>query len=176
MGKVQNDFKKVIQDMKIFFKDLFRVENNEWDPRLTDVKIQLLSEDAIIPKLATQGSVGFDFHSIEDVIIEPMESKLISTGIAIELPDMTELQIRSRSGLSVKHTVFVLNSPGTIDTDYRGEIKICLFNLGKEPFAIKKGDRIAQGVLNSVVLPKFVKVDTLSMTSRADNGFGSTGV
>lgn len=176
MEKLKYKLKSFLECLKLLFIDLFKVEKNDFDTRLTDIKIQSLSEEVVIPTLATNGSVGFDFYSLDTLIIEPMSSTLIHTGLAFELPANIELQIRSRSGLSVKYNVFVLNAPGTIDSDYRGEVMICLYNLGKEPFSIKKGDRVAQGVLNTVVLPRFVKVNTLSHTERGSNGFGSTGV
>ena len=95
-----------------------------------------LREDAIIPRYQTKGSVGLDLHSIEEAVILPGSSALIGTGLRINLPEGIEGQVRSRSGLAAKNSVFVLNSPGTIDSDYRGEIKIILFNLGKEAFYV----------------------------------------
>jgi dUTP pyrophosphatase len=131
-----------------------------------------LHEDAIIPRYQTKGSVGLDLHSVEAATILPGERALIGTGLRIHLQEGFEGQVRSRSGLAAKNGVFVLNSPGTIDSDYRGEIKIILFNSGNEPFNIKKEDRIAQLVIARVwVDPELVLDNT-----REDNGFGSTGL
>jgi dUTP pyrophosphatase len=131
-----------------------------------------LREDAIIPRYQTKGSVGLDLHSIEEAVILPGSSALIGTGLRINLPEGIEGQVRSRSGLAAKNSVFVLNSPGTIDSDYRGEIKIILFNLGKEAFYVKKEDRIAQLVL----APVHIEQELLLDNTREDNGFGSTGL
>jgi len=131
-----------------------------------------LREDAIIPRYQTKGSVGLDLHSIEEAVILPGSSALIGTGLRINLPEGIEGQVRSRSGLAAKNSVFVLNSPGTIDSDYRGEIKIILFNLGKEAFYVKTGDRIAQLVL----APVHIEQELLLDNTREDNGFGSTGL
>jgi dUTP pyrophosphatase len=134
--------------------------------------IERLREDAIIPRYQTKGSVGLDLHSIEEAVILPGSSALIGTGLRINLPEGFEGQVRSRSGLAAKNSVFVLNSPGTIDSDYRGEIKIILFNLGKEAFYVKTGDRIAQLVL----APVHIEQELLLDNTREDNGFGSTGL
>lgn len=134
--------------------------------------IERLREDAIIPRYQTKGSVGLDLHSIEEAVILPGSSALIGTGLRINLPEGVEGQVRSRSGLAAKNSVFVLNSPGTIDSDYRGEIKIILFNLGKEAFYVKTGDRIAQLVLAPVAIVQELLLDN----TREDNGFGSTGL
>jgi len=134
--------------------------------------IERLREDAIIPRYQTKGSVGLDLHSIEATVILPGDSALIGTGLRINLPEGLEGQVRSRSGLAAKNSVFVLNSPGTIDSDYRGEIKIILFNAGKEAFYVKTGDRIAQLVLALVHIEQELLLDN----TREDNGFGSTGL
>jgi dUTP pyrophosphatase len=131
-----------------------------------------LHEDAIIPRYQTRGSVGLDLHSIEAATILPGERAMIGTGLRINLQEGFEGQVRSRSGLAAKNGVFVLNSPGTIDSDYRGEIKIILFNSGKEPFNVKKEDRIAQLVIARVWVDPELALDN----TREDNGFGSTGL
>lgn len=138
------------------------------------IKIKLISEDAKIPEYQTSGAAGFDLHSSEDITILAGQTVAVNTGIALELPEGYELQIRSRSGLSLKHNVFVLNSPGTIDSDYRGEIKVILANAGSN-FTIKKGDRIAQGVISEYTKVNFNQVNTLTASVRAEKGFGSTG-
>lgn len=133
--------------------------------------------DAVIPKYATEGSAGFDLVSIDDEIIMPGERILISTGLKAEIPTGKEIQIRPRSGLAVKFGVTVLNTPGTIDADYKGVIKIILINHGTEPYGIIKGDRIAQGVFASAEQADIVegKHEDLSSSLRGDGGFGSTG-
>jgi len=139
------------------------------------LKIKKLHKDALIPAYQTQEAAGFDLHSIEDVIIKTGERRLISTGLAFEMEKGYEVQIRPRSGLAYKYGITVLNSPGTIDSDYRGEIKVLLINLGEEEFEIKKGDRIAQAVVAPVIQAEIVEVDELSNTIRGVKGFGSTG-
>jgi len=139
------------------------------------LKIKRLNKNAIIPQYQSELAAGFDLHSIEDCILKKGERKLIKTGLAFEIEDGYEVQIRPRSGLAYKHGITVLNSPGTIDADYRGEIMVLLINLGDEDFEIKKNERIAQAVVAPVVQAKFTEVDELSDTKRGKGGFGSTG-
>jgi dUTP pyrophosphatase len=139
------------------------------------LKIKKLNPEAIIPSYQTKEAAGFDLHSIEDVILNPNERKLIATGLAFEIEYGYEVQIRPRSGLAFKHGITVLNSPGTIDSDYRGEIKVLLINHSNEKFEIKKGDRIAQAVVAPVIQAEIVEVEELSETKRGKGGFGSTG-
>jgi len=131
-----------------------------------------------LPQRATQGSAGFDLMASndEEIVIAPGERALIPTGIAIELPQGLEAQIRPRSGLAWKYGITLLNTPGTIDSDYRGEIKIIMINLGKEPFRLKKGDRIAQMVISRFVECKLEEVKQLTETERSSGGFGHTGI
>ncbi len=131
-----------------------------------------LNEDAIIPQYQTIGSAGLDLHSIEAAVIEPGMRKLVSTGLTINLPKDTEGQIRPRSGLAAKHGITVLNSPGTIDEDYKGEIKVILYNTSDSTFSIEKGDRIAQLVVAPVYKLQGYALDN----TREDKGFGSTGL
>ena len=130
-----------------------------------------------LPKYQTEGSVGMDLSAFieNDILIKPNERELIPTGIAVSLPQNIEGQVRPRSGLSLKYGITVLNSPGTIDSDYRGEIKVILINHGNEDFLIKNNDRIAQLVFNEVVKVSFKEVNNLDHTSRDQKGFGSTG-
>ena len=130
-----------------------------------------------LPKYQTEGSVGMDLSAFieNDILIKPNERELIPTGIALSLPQNIEGQVRPRSGLSLKYGITVLNSPGTIDSDYRGEIKVILINHGNEDFLIKNNDRIAQLVFNEVVKVSFKDVNNLDQTSRDQKGFGSTG-
>jgi dUTP pyrophosphatase len=144
------------------------------------VKIKILDEalGAVLPEYATEQSAGVDLRAAttEDIILGSGEVKLISTGIAIALPKGVEAQIRPRSGLAAKYGVTVLNSPGTIDSDYRGEIKIILINHGKEAFTISNSMRIAQMVLARHETADFELAESLDDTSRGAGGFGSTGV
>lgn len=140
------------------------------------IKVKKLHPLAIIPQYQTQGSAGFDFCSIQDITIKPQESALIKTGLAFEIENGYELQIRPRSGLALKNKITVLNSPGTIDSDYRGEIGIILINHSKEDFNIQCGDRIAQGIIAQVSFATFEEVTELSSTQRGEGGFGSSGI
>ncbi|MDK2409004.1 dUTP diphosphatase [Aphanizomenon sp. PH219] len=141
-----------------------------------ELKILKLDEAAIIPKYEHPEDSGLDLFSIEEVEILPSESKLIHTGIAIGLPPGTEAQIRPRSGLALKHQITLLNTPGTIDEGYRGEIGIILINHGKMIFKVMKGMKIAQMVIAPVIHAEIKIVNTLNNTSRGVNGFGSTGL
>jgi len=129
---------------------------------------------------ATADSAGIDLRANEKVSIPPVGTgkhwKVIATGVTVELPQGVEAQVRSRSGLAAKYGVIILNSPGTIDSDYKGEIKVILANLGDESFDINKGDRIAQLVLNDIILPSTVKGVKVNIKKRNDKGFGSSGI
>jgi len=140
-----------------------------------DVKAKPMFEKAIIPTYESKGASGFDFYSIKDYKIKPGKTELVRTGISVEIPEGYEIVIRPRSGLSLKTKLRVANSPGTIDSDYRGEIKIILENTGEETAEIKTGDRIAQGVLQEVLRSNFIKVRKLDQTDRGEGGFGHTG-
>ena len=140
-----------------------------------NVKIKKLNENAVIPKYQTEGAAGFDLHATETKLIMPGETQLIGTGLSVELPLLTELQIRPRSGLSLKTKLRISNSPGTIDEDFRGEIKIIVDNIGHSPYTVTVGDRIAQGVISPVRQAIFEEVEELSDTTRGQSGFGSSG-
>lgn len=165
------------------------------------IKIKKLHSSAVIPKTFTKGSAGFDLHASMDIIIRPEERMLIPTGLAFEIPEGYEMQIRPRSGLSARTKLRIANSPGTIDSDYRGEVCIIIENVGFDDgnadhyieyldgshrrhtelfpvgtYKIREGDRIAQGVIQSVIRPVFNIVDNLGTTERGERGFGSTGV
>ena len=131
-----------------------------------------------LPKYKTEGSAGMDLTACidENIILKPLERKLIKTGIAIALPKNYEAQVRPRSGLALKNGISVLNTPGTIDADYRGEIGVILINLSNEDFVVEKGMRIAQLVISPVVQAELVEVEELDETLRGQGGFGSTGV
>lgn len=131
--------------------------------------------DLPLPEYATPGSAGLDLRSAEDAVLEPGDFRAISTGLFLEIPPGFEGQIRPRSGLALKHGVTVLNAPGTVDSDYRGEVKVLLVNLGKAPFEVKRGDRIAQLVISPCVQVELSEAKELSPTVRSEGGFGSTG-
>jgi dUTP pyrophosphatase len=139
------------------------------------LKIKKTHTDAIIPSYAHPGDAGLDLFSIEEKIIDSGSTSLIKTGIKIELPEGTEAQVRPRSGLALKYSITVLNSPGTIDEGYRGEVGVILINHGKENFKVEKGMKIAQMVIQRVIKAQIEDVEELSDTSRAEGGFGSTG-
>ena len=144
---------------------------------MVKILIKKISKEVITPKYKTDGSSGVDLSAFLDkeVVIKPNSSELIPTGLQVAIPEELEIQIRPRSGLAAKESIGVLNSPGTIDSDYRGELKIILFNHGKEDFIINNGDRIAQMVLVPIVKMEFEEVDSLPNTVRGQGGFGSTG-
>jgi dUTP pyrophosphatase len=143
------------------------------------VKVQILrlgnGADLPLPAYATAGSAGLDLRAAEAFMLKPGERALVPTGIAIALPQGFEAQVRPRSGLAVKHGVTVLNAPGTIDSDYRGEIKVPMINHGDEDFAIARGERIAQMVIAAVTIATLTEVDSLEDTGRGSGGFGSSG-
>ncbi len=128
-----------------------------------------------LPAYATAGAAGMDVVAAEELVLAPGARAAVATGFAIAIPEGYEVQVRPRSGLALKHGVTCLNSPGTIDSDYRGEVKVILANLGAEPFAIARGDRIAQLVPAPVQRATLDEVDTLEDTARGAGGFGSTG-
>lgn len=140
------------------------------------VKIKQLHPDALIPQYQTLGAAGFDLHALEDYKLSAGERVLVKTGLAFELQSGFELQIRPRSGLALKNGISVLNAPGTIDSDYRGEVGVLLINHSKEDFVIKKGDRIAQGVVARYERVEFEVCEELGESARGAGGFGSSGV
>ena len=145
-----------------------------------EIKIERVRgcEDLPLPVSTSELSSGVDLLSAEvsDTVLKPVKIKLISTGIKIMIPEGYEGQIRPRSGLALKHGITVLNTPGTIDSDYRGIVKIILINLGEEEFIVQRGDRIAQLVIQKIFFPNFKLVETLDKTKRGEGGFGHSGV
>ena len=139
------------------------------------ILIKRLSKEVSLPKYETNGSSGMDLGSNIDANISPGKIAIIPTGLALSIPKGFEAQIRPRSGLAAKKKISVLNTPGTIDSDYRGEIKVILINLGEEIFKVEKGLRIAQMVFCPIVQAQFREVDDLNETERGKGGFGSTG-
>ncbi len=144
---------------------------------MTKILIKRLSNTALLPKYETSGSSGMDLAANLDNIVEvnPGQKAIIPTGLSVSIPKGFEIQIRPRSGLAAKKGVSVLNTPGTIDSDYTGEIKVIIINLGQEKFTIKSGFRIAQMVVCPIVQAKLEEVDELPETDRGSDGFGSTG-
>lgn len=138
----------------------------------------LLAEGSVVPVYASSEAAGADVraHIIEEILLEPGARRLVPTGLRFAIPEGYEIQVRSRSGLALKHGVVVLNSPGTIDSDYRGELGVILINHGKEPFKITPGMRIAQIVLAPVVRAVFTVEEVLEATGRGEGGFGHTGI
>ncbi|WP_121021673.1 dUTP diphosphatase [Helicobacter vulpis] len=140
------------------------------------VKIQKLHPKARIPAYQSSGASGFDLHALEALQIAPSAVALVRTGLAVSLEQGFELQIRSRSGLALRDQIVVLNSPGTIDSDYRGELQVILMNLSRRVFSIQPGDRIAQAILCQVFSAQFELVTQLETSARGCKGFGSSGI
>ena len=147
--------------------------------RLADIEIGIQrlphGEGLLLPAYTTEGAAGMDVVAAETLVLEPGARCAVATGFAMAIPEGYEVQVRPRSGLALKYGITCLNTPGTIDSDYRGEIKVILINLGSEPFAINRGDRIAQLVPASVQRAIFTLLDILPETVRNAGGFGSTG-
>lgn len=149
------------------------------DKEVFVISVKITRKDgAVIPEYISKGAAGADLSASleETVIIEPNETILVPTGIYLAIPPGFEAQIRPRSGLALKHGITFLNSPGTIDSDYRGEVKIIMTNLGKEPFKVENGMRIGQMVFSKVYRGEFVEVEELDGTDRNEGGFGHTGI
>jgi len=141
------------------------------------IRIKKKDERVSAPRYESSGAAGMDLRAFidEDVAIPPLGRAKISTGLFIEVPPGYEAQVRPRSGLAVRHGVTILNAPGTVDSDYRGELEVILVNLGAEQFTVKNGDRIAQVVISPVIRSSLIETDSLSETERGSGGFGSTG-
>lgn len=140
------------------------------------LKWKKVSPQAQIPKMQSQGAACFDLSASEDMVVEPGKVTLIPTGLSVEIPEGYELQVRARSGLAAKSGLALVNGIGTIDSDYRGEIKVIGIVLGSQPLTVKAGDRIAQALVSPVLRVQHVEVQDLSSTERGVGGFGSTGV
>jgi dUTP pyrophosphatase len=143
------------------------------------LKVQKLHPDAIIPKYAYPTDSGFDLFSVEDLVLNPSNRAVVSTGIKLQFDENLEVQIRPKSGLASNYGITVLNTPGTVDYGYNGEIKVILFNTNQEPVTIKKGMKIAQGVLCPVINGNYVNIEEVNEVEekdRGENGFGSTGI
>jgi dUTP pyrophosphatase len=163
-----------------FGLDLKQLEEDmlNYSPKL-DLGFVKLNSDAVDPFYNYDGDSGFDLYSTEEVTLPPFGRALVSTGLAFEIKDGYEIQVRSKSGLALKQGLMVLNSPGTVDNSYIGEVKVILFNVNNHEFVVNKGMKIAQAVLTSVVNGKWVNLvnkKEINKTDRADKGFGSTGI
>ena len=144
---------------------------------MIEIKLSRLphGEGLPLPAYASDHAAGLDVTAAEELTLEPGQRHAVATGFAIEIPHGYEVQVRPRSGLAIKHGITCLNTPGTIDSDYRGEVKVILINLGQEPFPIRRGERIAQLVPAPVLRADFVEAAELGQTARGEGGFGSTG-
>lgn len=140
------------------------------------VKVKKLHPEAVIPKYAHKGDAGMDIYSIEELVIPLKERRLVKTGLSFEIPEGYEIQVRPKSGLALNHGLTILNTPGTIDSGYRGEVCVILFNASDKDYQVKKGEKIAQIVLKKVELMDIEEVNELSDSSRGQGGFGSTGL
>lgn len=171
------DYNQIVNLLGIDFDELQKDAINS--SYLLDVNFSKSHPDAKDPEYAYPTDSGFDLYSIEEVLIDSLERKLIPTGLHIDIPEGYEIQVRSKSGLALKEGLMVLNSPGTVDQGYTGEIQVILFNTSKESKKISKGQKIAQAVLTPVVSGKWVRMlmkNELDNKDRNKNGFGSTGV
>lgn len=144
--------------------------------QLIDIQIKKLHENAVIPYYNFDGDSGFDLHSVQHHYIYPNQQALVKTGLAMAIPQGFEMQIRPRSGLALNQQITLTNSPGTIDSVYRGEIGVIIYNLGQYPFVVESGDRIAQGVIQPVYHAIFHEADALDETERSSGGYGHTGL
>ena len=143
---------------------------------MLEIKVLKLNENAIIPSYSHEGDSGMDLFSVENYTLFPRKRELIRTGLKVEIPLGYEMQIRPKSGLAWKKGITVLNTPGTVDAPYRGEVGVILINHGEENYEVKKGEKVAQIVFKKVETAVFKEVDSLSETSRGEGGFGSTGI
>lgn len=141
----------------------------------TKIKVKKIHPNARLPEYAHQGDAGMDLFSVEDVILPPRHRRAVATGLQVEVPEGYEMQIRPKSGLAITRGITVLNTPGTVDAGYRGEIKIIMINLSNEDYHVEKGDKIAQAVINKFETVKIEESKTLSESDRGEKGFGSTG-
>lgn len=172
-----DDYDEIMNELGIDMKDI-QSEFDDYTPKL-ELGYTKLHEDAVEPKYNYESDSGFDLHSTEEIIVPPFGRVLVPTGISLDINDGFEVQVRSKSGLALKQGLMCLNSPGTVDNGYTGEVKVIIFNTNQEPFTISKGMKVAQAVLCPVVNGKWVdlvKKETINNKERGENGFGSTGI
>jgi dUTP pyrophosphatase len=171
------DYKTIMDELGVDIKGL-ESEFTNYTPQL-ELGFIKLHPDAIVPKYNYDSDSGFDLHSTEEIVISGFGRELVPTGISLDIKDGFEVQVRSKSGLALKQGLMCLNSPGTVDNGYTGEVKAIIFNTNKEPFTITKGMKVAQAVLCPVVNGKWVNLvqkETINEKERGENGFGSTGI
>ena len=172
-----DEYDEIMNELGIDMKDI-QSEFDDYTPKL-ELGYTKLHEDAVVPKYNYESDSGFDLHSTEEIIVPPFGRVLVPTGISLDINDGFEVQVRSKSGLAINQGLMCLNSPGTVDNGYTGEVKAIIFNTNKEPFTITKGMKVAQAVLCPVVNGKWVDLvnkETINNKERGENGFGSTGI
>jgi dUTP pyrophosphatase len=171
------DYNQIMDELGVDVKELEK-EFNNYTPQLT-LGFTKVHPDAVEPKYNYDSDSGFDLHSTEEIVVPPFGRVLVPTGISLDIQDGFEVQVRSKSGLALKQGLMCLNSPGTVDNGYTGEVKAIIFNTNNEPFTITKGMKVAQAVLCPVVNGKWVNLvsnETINEKERGENGFGSTGI
>jgi dUTP pyrophosphatase len=189
MKKMLEDFKNLQDNPEKINDDIFEslgINREEFEKKLNvafqhkvDLKFTKINEDAITPKYNYESDSGFDLHAIEDVLVEPLGRVLVPTGLKFDIPKGFEIQVRPKSGLALKEGLTVLNTPGTVDEGYDGEVKVIIYNVNGKSYQIKKGQKIAQAVLCPVRAGRSVnlrEVIELTQKERGNNGFGSTGI
>ena len=172
-----DDFDTILNELGVNIDDI-ESEFNDYVPKL-ELGYTKLHEDAVEPKYNYESDSGFDLHSTEEIIVPPFGRVLVPTGISLDIKDGFEVQVRSKSGLALNQGLMCLNSPGTVDNGYTGEVKAIIFNTNQVPFTISKGMKVAQAVLCPVVNGKWVDLvnkETINNKERGENGFGSTGI
>ena len=170
-----DEYDEIMNELGIDMKDI-QSEFDDYTPKL-ELGYTKLHEDAVEPKYNYESDSGFDLHSTEEIIVPPFGRVLVPTGISLDINDGFEVQVRSKSGLAINQGLMCLNSPGTVDNGYTGEVKVIIFNTNQEPFTITKGMKVAQAVLCPVVNGKWVDLvqkNSISEKDRGSNGFGST--
>ena len=171
------DYTEIMDQLGVDVKELEK-EFDDYTPQLS-LGYTKVHPDAVEPKYNYESDSGFDLHSTEEIVVPPFGRVLVPTGISLDIQDGFEVQVRSKSGLALKQGLMCLNSPGTVDNGYTGEVKAIIFNTNQEPFTITKGMKVAQAVLCPVVNGKWVnliKKETINEKERGENGFGSTGI
>ena len=174
---LEKDYEKMAEEFGFDIRDLEK-EMNKYQPTM-EVKYSKSNVDAVSPEYAYPTDSGFDLYSTEEIYVESFDRVLVPTGLHIDIPENYEIQVRSKSGLALKQGLMVLNSPGTVDQGYTGEIKVIIFNTTRETVKIEKGQKIAQAVFSPVVCGKWVtlkEINNITEKDRSSNGFGSTGI
>ena len=177
LEKENINYDDIMDELGVDINELTK-EMENYEPKL-ELGYSKLHSDAIVPKYNYESDSGFDLHSTEEITIPPFGRVLVPTGISLDIKDGYEVQVRSKSGLALKQGLMCLNSPGTVDNGYTGEVKAIIFNTNQEPFTITKGMKVAQAVLCPVVNGKWVNLaqkETINEKERGENGFGSTGI